>query len=188
MTDIEQLLGNEAEDLLTYEATAIPKSSLHLPGPDFNESQLAKLFEPIACREQVFWMTSSVSYRFLRSLSASGRIVITATAADDEFNDTEFPYALATVAQRSSAELDTDGSGQVSLLELYNHTVAEVQARFAADDRVPTEHAQLDDNADGVGTEQPTATGNKDETGPPADGVLAAKTVLPLRDTEARQR
>lgn len=35
MTDIEQLLGDEAEDLLTYEASAIPKSTLHLPGPDF---------------------------------------------------------------------------------------------------------------------------------------------------------
>jgi len=35
MTDIEQLLGDEAEHLLAYEATAIPKSTLHLPGTDF---------------------------------------------------------------------------------------------------------------------------------------------------------
>lgn len=28
-------LGKEAESLLTYKATSIPKSSLHLPGPDF---------------------------------------------------------------------------------------------------------------------------------------------------------
>ena len=34
-TDIESLLGAEAEDLLGYQATAIPKQDLHLPGPDF---------------------------------------------------------------------------------------------------------------------------------------------------------
>ena len=37
MTDIQQLLGDEAEDLLNYQATAIPKENLHLPGSDFVE-------------------------------------------------------------------------------------------------------------------------------------------------------
>ena len=34
---IKELLGKENEGLLTYEAKAIPKSNLHLPGPDFVE-------------------------------------------------------------------------------------------------------------------------------------------------------
>jgi class I fructose-bisphosphate aldolase len=34
-TQIEQLLGDEAESLLTYEAHGIESSQLHLPGPDF---------------------------------------------------------------------------------------------------------------------------------------------------------
>ena len=34
-TGIVTLLGSEAESLLTYEATRIPKDMLHLPGPDF---------------------------------------------------------------------------------------------------------------------------------------------------------
>lgn len=33
--DIQALLGDEAESLLTYEAKGIPKEDLHLPGPDF---------------------------------------------------------------------------------------------------------------------------------------------------------
>lgn len=37
MTDIEKLLGDEAEYLLSHKATAIPKAGLHLPGPDFIE-------------------------------------------------------------------------------------------------------------------------------------------------------
>ena len=37
MTNIESLLGAEAESLLSYKATAIPKDDLHLPGSDFVE-------------------------------------------------------------------------------------------------------------------------------------------------------
>jgi len=35
MTNIVQLLGDEAEQLLGYRCTGIPKESLHLPGPDY---------------------------------------------------------------------------------------------------------------------------------------------------------
>ncbi|MEU9239594.1 class I fructose-bisphosphate aldolase [Streptomyces shenzhenensis] len=35
MTDIQELLGDEAKDLLTYSAQGIPRDDLVLPGPDF---------------------------------------------------------------------------------------------------------------------------------------------------------
>src|SRR5512143_522257 len=35
LSDIQKLLGAEAESLLTHKATSIPKDMLHLPGPDF---------------------------------------------------------------------------------------------------------------------------------------------------------
>jgi class I fructose-bisphosphate aldolase len=33
--EIEQILGDEAESLLTYQSRTVPKDLLHLPGPDF---------------------------------------------------------------------------------------------------------------------------------------------------------
>jgi class I fructose-bisphosphate aldolase len=33
--DIERILGNEAESLLSYQCKTVPKEMLHLPGPDF---------------------------------------------------------------------------------------------------------------------------------------------------------
>lgn len=33
--DIEEILGNEAESLLTYHSKTVPREMLHLPGPDF---------------------------------------------------------------------------------------------------------------------------------------------------------
>src|ERR1044072_3540994 len=38
---IEEMLGDEAESLLTYRSTAIPKEKLHLPGPDFLDRTVA---------------------------------------------------------------------------------------------------------------------------------------------------
>ncbi|GMQ84830.1 MAG: class I fructose-bisphosphate aldolase [Acidimicrobiia bacterium] len=40
--DIQALLGDEAESLLTYQAKGIPKEDLHLPGPDFVDRVFAQ--------------------------------------------------------------------------------------------------------------------------------------------------
>jgi fructose-bisphosphate aldolase, class I len=45
--DIQKLLGDEAEALLTYQAKAIPKDELVLPGPDFVERVVADTDRPI---------------------------------------------------------------------------------------------------------------------------------------------
>ncbi len=153
----------------------------HLPGPDVSARQLAGLFAGVRCREQVFWMTFSASGWFLKPLSAKGRIVITATLADDEYNETEFPEALAAVVKRPAAK-----DGKVSILELFRQVGAEVQARFEADKRVPTEHALLDDNGDGSGAEKPLAEGEKDDK-PSADGRQAARTFLSFRDGRPKE-
>ena len=150
----------------------------HLPGPDLREDEAGKLFAGLHCREQIFWMTTSESGRFVKSLSAKGRIVIAATRAGGEDNETEFPLALSTVAERPLAALDVE-DGKLSVLQLYDRILAEVQARYAADGRVPTEHAQLDDNGDGVGTERPLVARQGKKIGSGDDGVLSMRTILP---------
>lgn len=46
-TKIEELLGEEAESLLTYQATRIPKEMLHIPGPDWVDRIFAQSDRPI---------------------------------------------------------------------------------------------------------------------------------------------
>src|SRR5207244_7647541 len=77
---------------------------VHLAGRDVPAEELGKLFAGLRCKEQVFWLTAPASGWMLRSFSAKGRIVISATLADDEYNETDFPYALAAVVKRSAAE------------------------------------------------------------------------------------
>jgi len=47
VTKVQDILGEEAEYLLGYEATAIPKSMLHLPGPDWVDRIFAQSDRPI---------------------------------------------------------------------------------------------------------------------------------------------
>jgi hypothetical protein len=71
------------------------------------------------------------------------------------------------------------------MLELFQRITKEVQALFEEDDRVPTEHALLDDNGDGTGTEEPVVEATKEKKRT-ADGALAAKTFLPLKPMPAK--
>src|SRR5581483_10981662 len=57
---------------------------LNLPGPDMHQDDFGGLFRDLACREQVFLITTPASGYFIKPLSAPGRIVITATEADLE--------------------------------------------------------------------------------------------------------
>jgi hypothetical protein len=159
---------------------------LHLPGPDLRDDELGALFKGIACREQVFWITTAASGWFLPGLSAQGRIVITATTRDLEFNETEFPHVLAEVSGRAPTELDEDGDGKVSVAEIFDRTSAAVEARFKADRRAPTEHALLDDNGDKVGAErsdsaQANSAKEKQAKRESQDGDLAKNTFLRLK-------
>ena len=132
------------------------ESQFNVSGRDINQSQFAQAAAAIECREQVFWLTQPLSGFWIKPLARPGRIIMTATEADLEFTATEMPYALAAVLDGSADTEsldDIDGDGTLSLLDLYLATSIEVTARFRAIDRLQTEHAQLDDNGDGRGSE-----------------------------------
>ena len=137
--------------------------------------------------EQVFFITTSASGFFLKPMAAAGRIVITATEADQEVNETLFPLALADVLATPPEGIDRDKDGKISVFELYLAVVADVMKRYVDDENLPTEHAKLDDNGDGHGSELQESylppelggrAGQKAEPkiGPKDDGALASKT------------
>lgn len=150
---------------------------LHLPGPDLRGDEFAALFRGLTCREQVFWMTSAGSGWLVKPLAAPGRVVAAATEPDQEFNETEFPQALAAVVSEPPAGLAEGRDGGVSLRALFAAVAAAVDARFAADGRLPTEHARLDDDGDGVGTEAADLAKGGATAG---DGRLAARVRLKI--------
>ena len=159
----------------------------HVAGRDPSSDDFGRWVNEVPCREQVIWLMQPSSGWFVKPLSRPGRIIVTATAADEEANETEFPSAFATVAMLPPGDLDTNHDLSVSVSELYSAVVREVLQRFKSDNRLPTEHPQLDDNGDGVGTEEISATSvtSSSTANKPGkkklDGQLAQETIVPYR-------
>jgi hypothetical protein len=165
----------------------------NLPGPDINAAEFGKLFANVTCREQVFVMTMSLSGFFVAPLSRPNRVVIAATEADAETNETTFPAVFAQVLTSGLrlAEHDIDKDGKLTLFDLYVVVAKEIAQSYASAEQLATEHAQLDDDGDGVGHELQNAylpeeqggspPGKKSNRRPPRDGLLAARILLSLR-------
>jgi hypothetical protein len=161
----------------------------NLPGPDLSAKEFGKLFAEVTCREQVFVMTFSLSGYFVAPLSKRDRVVIAATEADAETNETTFPteFAQFLTTGLKPDEQDIDKDGRLTLFDLYVTVAKEIAQNYAGAERVATEHPQLDDDGDGVGHEPQTAYLPEEQGGDPPgkkakrpqrDGLLAARMLL----------
>jgi hypothetical protein len=83
--------------------------------------------------------------------------VITATRSAREQNETYFPAHF--VKALTSASGDADKDGRVSLLEAFTYARKEVERFFEQGNRLPSEHPQLDDDADKKGRGDASAQG-----------------------------
>jgi len=142
------------------------ESKFNLVGPDIPASEYSNLLSALPTRRIVVINMSSASGEFAKSLSAKGRVVITATRNGQETNATHFPGFF--IDALNATDSDTDQDGHISILEAFvyaNRLTAEFYTRSG---RLATEHALLEDNGDGVGHERLEA----------GEGILARATYL----------
>jgi Peptidase C13 family len=140
----------------------------NLPGPDMNAADFNGLVKRLPTKQLVFVNASSASGPFVESLSAPGRTIITATRSGAEHYATLFGGFF--VDAFTSAEADQDKNQRVTMLEAFRFAKAGVTRAYEQEGLLATEHAMLDDNGDGEGSQDPTATG--------PDGKLAASLSL----------
>ncbi|HVS12775.1 MAG TPA: C13 family peptidase [Thermoanaerobaculia bacterium] len=148
-------------------------SRVNLPGPDLTDGDYAAALVPLADRKVVFVIAASSSGGFLTSLAGPDRVVITATRSAGERNETIFGrlFVEALASERSDADRD----GRVSVLEAFLAANREVERHYETEKLLRTEHALLDDNGDGEGSQTPEPLGGEDGG---ADGMLAARLHL----------
>jgi len=149
-------------------------AKFNLRGTDVSSYDLARWLEPLH-RPVAIIDTTSSSAPFLSSLSAPGRVVITATKSGFEQNYARFGQYLAGSIAEPQADLDKDG--QTSLLEAFLIASRRVDEFYSSAGRLTTEHALLDDNGDGLGTRADWFKGirpvQKAEDDAPLDGYRA---------------
>ncbi len=156
----------------------------HLPGPDLNGAQWAGLFARVEVKEEVFWLTQSASGSFVKPFSRPGRVIISATDVG-EVNEPRFPRALTEIMRgqlKSVSPSETTEWMPSTVLELFRETVRHVDNSFDNDMSVPTEHALLDDNGDGVGTDEAdlavSVDGESRADSAAIDGVISGEMKL----------
>jgi hypothetical protein len=143
-------------------------SKLSLPGPDLSARDFAQLLARFPTQKTAFVNLSSASGDMVPVLSAPNRVVITATKSAFERNESHFAeyFVRALTADGS----DTDKDGRISLLEAFKFASAETKRLYETDERMQTEHAQLDDDGD--------RTGHPDPDGKLGEGAFARRFFL----------
>jgi hypothetical protein len=122
---------------------------LNLAGPDLTGSDLARSLGAFQRQTVIVVNTASASGGFVKALSGPRRIIVTATKSGFERNATMFGEFFVTALTTDQA--DADKNGRVSVAEAYLFARREVARAYQTANRLLTEHAQLDDNGDGVG-------------------------------------
>lgn len=140
------------------------ESRVNLPGPDASARDYANWLTPFAGQTVVFVVAASASGDFLPALSGAQRVIITATKAASERNESQFAEQFA--RGLGLGEADADKDGRITVLEAFSYARNAVRAAYEAKQTMLTEHAQLDDDGDGKGSVDPA-------TGTGGDGVLS---------------
>jgi len=144
------------------------ESRFNLPGPDMSSADFANLLGRFTAQSIVLINTTSASGDFIKDLSGPRRTIITATKSPFERNETVFCQYFVEAFAQDVADVDKDQ--RISMLEAFNYATYEVRRAYESDDRLLTEHAQLDDNGDGEGTGEPDPA--------TTDGALAQAFVM----------
>ncbi|HKQ39222.1 MAG TPA: hypothetical protein VJ063_14185 [Verrucomicrobiae bacterium] len=152
-TNLAQEAANSTDDfwlvLIGHGTFDGKEAKFNLRGPDISSTEVSEWLKPFRRPVAIVDFASS-SGAFLGKLSATNRVVITATRSGHEQNFARFGAFMSKAIGDPKADLDKDG--QTSLLEAYLIASRELTEFYKTEGRLATEHPLLDDNGDGLGT------------------------------------
>jgi hypothetical protein len=153
-------------------------TKFNIPGPDLSAHDFKLILDRFLAQRVAFLDLTTASGDAIGVLSGPNRIVVKATKSSFERNESQFARFFVEALDKPDVA-DVDKDGRVSLLEAYRYAVTETRRTYQNDERLITEHAQLDDDGNGKGTDLPDGRG-------PGDGLLARRFFLDAGAVEAR--
>ena len=170
----------------------------NVPDTDITHQEFTSSFENLK-GSSAFFICTPASGHFIKGLSQSNRVVITATEAEWETNGSIFHIHLANTLESitQTPEFDFDKDGKVTLVDVFIKATRDmVDAYLGAETPLyPTEHPNFDDNGDGRGSElqidyltpeQGGQMGMKRSQKTWKDGGAARKSPLPFKSEVSR--
>ena len=125
-------------------------AKFNLVGPDMTAKDWTDVLTGLQGRVTLV-NTTEASFPFLESLSAKGRVVITATDSAAQKYATVFPEYFIKAMKEASTDLDKNG--RTSVFEVFSAASAAVKQHYEQRGQLSTERALIDDNGDGKGRE-----------------------------------
>jgi hypothetical protein len=153
-------------------------TKFNIPGPDLTARDFRAILDRFAAQRVAFLDLTTASGDAIAVLSGPNRIVITSTKSAYERNESQFARFFVDALDKPGAA-DVDKDGRVSLLEAYRYAATETRRSYSNDERLMTEHAQLDDDGDGKGTNLPDGRGA-------GDGLMSRRFFIDAGAVEAR--
>jgi hypothetical protein len=129
-------------------------TKFNIPGPDLTAHDVSMMLSRFSAEHVAFLDLTSASGDVIAVLSGPNRILVTSTKSSYERNESQFARFFVEALDKPGAA-DVDKDGRVSLLEAYRYAVAETRRTYTNDEKLITEHAQLDDDGNGKGTDLP---------------------------------
>lgn len=154
--------------LIGHGSAAGDDAKLNLPGPDLTGAALDGMLDAFTTQTIAVVNTASSSGGFVPMVAGERRIVATATRSSREGEATHFGTYFVDAFALDQSDLDKDE--RVSLLEAFLYAQREVVRLYESENQMLTEHAVLEDDGDGEGSLEPSATAG--------DGVLASRFFL----------
>ncbi len=155
------------------------ETKVNIPGPDMTAKDFNSLLARFAGQRLAFLNLTTASGDALPILSFPNRIVVTATKSAYERNESQFARFFVDAIDKDGVA-DVDKDGRVSLLEAYRYAAQETRKSYEADERLLTEHAQLDDDGNGKGSDLPDGRSA-------GDGLLSRRFFLDAGGAAGRQ-
>lgn len=144
-------------------------------GPDITGADFASILDTFSAQDLIVVNTASSSFPFCTALSGPGRVIISATRSRAEKYNTIFARYFIAALQGHAG--DRDKNQRISMWEAFGFAVKNVEKWYDDQNRIPTEHAVLDDNGDGFFSVNPDPV--------QGDGMLAQIAYLDLLPTKA---
>jgi hypothetical protein len=160
-------------------------AAFNLPGPDLTADDYAKLLQRFPTQKIAFVNTASSSGAFLQPLAGPARTIVTATKTGGERNETKFAEYFVEALDSEAA--DRDRNGRVSVQEAFDYAAGKVKAAYEKEGHILTEHASLDDGAQGKLASTQYLAPPRSRTAAAQAADPATRALLEQRDALERQ-
>jgi hypothetical protein len=128
------------------------KLRINLPGGDITHEQLAGWLKEIKASSVLIVLDCPGAGLAVKALTGPGRIIVCGSRSDQPYSTRFSEYFIPALVDDES---DTDGDEKISLLEAFTLTSKRLDDLYRQQDLLKTETPLLEDDADGVPSQQP---------------------------------